>query len=170
MCPGLPRDLWAPGKNEVSLITISLVASILNESNHKILLSEIRGKSQREVETIVAAHRPPVSMRDRARPVFVATAKPTEPSMDTALNSGRLCPITPSGGSEISPNVADGVAADSVGGPPRASTEKRTLLTPGESAPDARRDQSAVGDALGRSSATSGPTVPSPKPTPHLER
>ncbi len=69
-------------KNEVNLVTISLVASILDESNAKDLIGKIRGKSQREVEAIVATYRPPVSMRDRAKPVCVAV-----PDAQCARNS-----------------------------------------------------------------------------------
>jgi len=96
-------------KNEVNLITVSLVASILNESNSKDILRQIRRKSQREVEMIVATHRPPVSMRDRARPVCVVAA---EPLKNTPVNSGHLCPVTPTAGSEISPNAAHTAATD----------------------------------------------------------
>jgi hypothetical protein len=63
-------------KSEVTLITVSLVAPILNESNAKEVISKIRRKSQREVEGIVAAYRPPLSMRDQARPVRVAVPVP----------------------------------------------------------------------------------------------
>ena len=66
-------------KNEVNMVTISLVASILNESNAEHVLGRIRGKSQREVEAIMAAYRPPVSMRDQARPVCVAAPAPSVP-------------------------------------------------------------------------------------------
>jgi hypothetical protein len=59
-------------KNEVNLSTVSLVASILTRENHNDILERIRGKSQKEVEGIVADYRPPVSLRDRARPVWVA--------------------------------------------------------------------------------------------------
>jgi len=146
-------------KNEVTLITISLVASIMNESNRKNLLAQVRNKSQRQVELIVAGYRPPVAFRDRAKPVCVAIAEPAE---NKPVNSGPLCPLTPSAGSEISPNVA--------GGPPRPGTVKRALLAPGENAPPAQCDQSGVGDALGPHSTSSGSNAPSDKPTSRIER
>ena len=90
-------------RNEVNLVTISLVASILNETTVKDLLSKIRGKSQREVEAIASAYRPPVALRDRARPVWVA-----EPvSRASQLNGPR---------GEIPPSDGSNTAADSVGG------------------------------------------------------
>ena len=103
-------------KNDVTLITVSLVASILNKTNKDDLLGRIRRRSQREVEAIVAAYRPPVKFRDLARPVCVAV---TEPQHKAPVNSGQLCPITPSAGSEISPNVA----ASTAGGQSRTTRE-----------------------------------------------
>ncbi len=88
-------------KNAVTLVTISLVASILNDSNKTELLGRIRYKSQREVEAIAATYRPPVFFRDRARPVCVAVPETEEKA---AVNSGQTCPITPSAGSEKTPN------------------------------------------------------------------
>ena len=67
-----PEVLPLLEKNEVNLSTVSLVASILTRENYKDILERIRGKSQKEVEGIVADYRPPVSLRDRARPVWVA--------------------------------------------------------------------------------------------------
>jgi len=95
-------------KNEVNLVTISLVASILTESNARDVLGKIRGKSQRDVEASVARYRPPVSMRDRARPVFVAVAKEEEPQRIAGPYSGQDCPIPPTAGSEKRPNLETG--------------------------------------------------------------
>jgi hypothetical protein len=95
-------------KNEVTLITISLVAPILEETNAKDLIGKIRGKSQREVEAIVASYRPPVSLRDRARPVTVALpASSASPTQWTSMSVGASAGSNP--------------AADSVGGPPQAT-------------------------------------------------
>ena len=63
-------------KNDVSLSSVALVASILTRENKDDLLGRIRNKSQKEVEAIVADYRPPVSLRDRARPVCVAVSPP----------------------------------------------------------------------------------------------
>jgi 5-methylcytosine-specific restriction endonuclease McrA len=91
-------------KNAVTLVTISLVASILSESNKTEILDRIWYKSQREVETIAATYRPPVVFRDRARPVCVAVSEEDKPK----ANSGQRGPITPSAGSEKTPNLSDG--------------------------------------------------------------
>jgi 5-methylcytosine-specific restriction endonuclease McrA len=63
-------------KNVVNLSSVSLVASILTKENKDDLLKRIQNKSQKEVEAIVADYRPPVSLRDRARPVCVAVSPP----------------------------------------------------------------------------------------------
>ncbi|MGH2570353.1 MAG: hypothetical protein ACRDGR_03965, partial [bacterium] len=70
---------------EVNLTTITLIAGILDDGNVKELLDGIRGKSQREVERIVATYRPAVAVRDRVRPVRTA-AKAASPvrSQDAA--------------------------------------------------------------------------------------
>ena len=62
-------DLLESGK--VNLSTIGLVAPILNEENKDLLLREICGKTQQQVETIVARYKPPIAYRDRVRPVRV---------------------------------------------------------------------------------------------------
>ena len=58
---------------EVNLSTISLVARILTDDNKRELLAQIRGKSQREVEMVVASYKPRVLLRDRVKPVVVRT-------------------------------------------------------------------------------------------------
>jgi len=64
-------------KNEVNLSSVSLVVSILTKENKENLLMRMRNKSQKEVEAMVADYKPPVSLRDRARPVCVAVASST---------------------------------------------------------------------------------------------
>lgn len=59
-------------RGEVTVVTVSLVASILTRSTANELLEKIRGKTQAEVEAIASAFRPPVALRDRVRPVTVA--------------------------------------------------------------------------------------------------
>jgi hypothetical protein len=55
--------------NEVNLSTIGLVSRVITPENGHELLRAIRSKSQREVETIVAAYNPVVRIRDRMRAV-----------------------------------------------------------------------------------------------------
>ncbi len=103
----------------MTLITISLVAPILDASNAKGLIGKIRGKSQREVEAIVATYRPPVSMRDRAKPVCVAVPAPSAPQLN-----GPVGDLTASAGSEKRPIVA----ADCVGGRAQATSAMQAQL------------------------------------------
>jgi hypothetical protein len=72
-----PEVLGLLEKNEVNLSTVSLVSSILTRENYKDILNRVRNRSQKEVEGIVADYRPPVMLRDRARPVCVAVPAPT---------------------------------------------------------------------------------------------
>jgi len=66
-------------KGDVSLSTITLVASILNKENKTDLLDRIRGKSQEAVEGIVARFRPLVPQRDKVKPVCVRVPAKTHP-------------------------------------------------------------------------------------------
>jgi hypothetical protein len=134
--------------NEVTLITISLVAPILTESNVKDLIRRIRGKSQREVEAIVATYRPPVSMRDRARPVCVAVTSPSGSKL-----SGSRGEVTASAGSG-----ASGFAA----GPPQASTMMQALQPTGAAASDVSPPSPAITDALPAASEAKGGTISPP--------
>jgi hypothetical protein len=110
-------------KNEVTLITISLVAPILDESNVKDLIAKIRGKSQREVEAIVATYRPPVSMRDRAKPVCVAVPAPSVPQ----INGPR---------GEITASAGSSAASGSAAGPPQAGSMMQALPQAGTQTTD----------------------------------
>ncbi len=65
-------DLLESG--DVNLCTVGLVAPILDNANKDVIFREIRGKTQREVESIVASFKPPVAYRDRVRPVRVAVS------------------------------------------------------------------------------------------------
>jgi len=58
--------------DEVSLSTIGLIAPVLDDDNKDLLLREIRNKTYRQVDAIVAAYRPPVAYRDLVKPVRVA--------------------------------------------------------------------------------------------------
>ena len=56
---------------DINLMTLGLIANIVTESTIDQWLERIHGKSQREVEAMVAAVRAPISLRDRARVVNV---------------------------------------------------------------------------------------------------
>ena len=58
-------------RNEVTLSTVSQISGFLDQRNSDDLLLRIRGKSQREVESIVAEHKPITLASDRTRTVVV---------------------------------------------------------------------------------------------------
>jgi hypothetical protein len=73
-----PEALALLEANEVNLSTITQVARILEPDNASTILRRIRGKSQREVEAVVAEYEPLAALpRDRARTVVVRV--PVEP-------------------------------------------------------------------------------------------
>jgi 5-methylcytosine-specific restriction endonuclease McrA len=109
-------------KNEVTLITVSLVAPVLNTSNAKDLISKIRRKSQREVEAIASGYRPPLSMRDQARPVRVAVPAPSPtPTQRTSMSLGASADSEAAGSAGMT-------AASSAGGPPEARSLPQAQL------------------------------------------
>jgi 5-methylcytosine-specific restriction endonuclease McrA len=69
----LPQVYSLLESNEVNLSTVCLVSRILNSDNAETLLGRIRGKSQREVEAIVAEYEPRRALpRESVRAVVVA--------------------------------------------------------------------------------------------------
>ena len=60
----------------VTITTLAMAARIMNEKNATRVLEEVDGKSQREVEAIVAGHRPLSVLRDRVRPVSIRVPVP----------------------------------------------------------------------------------------------
>jgi 5-methylcytosine-specific restriction endonuclease McrA len=66
-----PEVLAMLKKRELSLSTISLIAPVLKHD--ETILERVREASHRQVEKIVAQYGPPVALRDRVRPVRVAT-------------------------------------------------------------------------------------------------
>jgi 5-methylcytosine-specific restriction endonuclease McrA len=114
-----PEVLLLLEKNEMTLVTVSRVASVLTAGTRDDLLGKVRRKTEREVEEVLASYRPPVAFRDRVKPVCVAVAASPDPR--GLGNSGHVCPVTPSGGSA----AGGGSAA-----PSQACTEKGALLQP----------------------------------------
>jgi hypothetical protein len=69
-CTARHPELLGPLRcRELNLSTIALIAGVLDGGNVKELIDAARGKSQREVERIVATYRPAAEIRDRVRPV-----------------------------------------------------------------------------------------------------
>lgn len=64
-------------KNELTVSTLSQVSRALTDANHGELFSRIRGKSQREVEAILAEYQPTPMPRDRLRTVVVRVPMPS---------------------------------------------------------------------------------------------
>jgi 5-methylcytosine-specific restriction endonuclease McrA len=66
--------------NEVNISTVAQVSRVLTPVNKDQILARIRGKSQREVEAVVAEFEPLAGMpKERARTVVVRVAAPTIP-------------------------------------------------------------------------------------------
>ena len=91
-----PRIYAMLQNNEVTLSTVAQSSRALTESNHGEILSRICGKSQREVEAVLAEYHPTPMPRDRVRTVVVrvpvpsgevrkaGAAAPAAPAFDTA--------------------------------------------------------------------------------------
>ncbi len=91
-----PRVAGLLESGDINLMTLGLVATILTPSNVDDLLNRIRGRTQREVEAIASAYRPPIKLRDRIRHVNVAA--PTTSTLVAAPGvaaAAQPCPITP---------------------------------------------------------------------------
>jgi 5-methylcytosine-specific restriction endonuclease McrA len=127
-------------KNEVNLSTVSQVSRFLSVENKDRLLARIRGKSQREVEAIVAEYEPRVMPPDRGRPVVVripaSTAATAGGGAAPTFNSGAAQPVAIAGDSQGS---LSGEASPAGAGSkhcrsgseiaPSVPTEKRMLLS-----------------------------------------
>ena len=68
-----PRIAGMLLRGEINLSVLSLVADMLTRENYRDILSSIKGRSYREVERLVARHRPQREVRDRVKPVYVRT-------------------------------------------------------------------------------------------------
>jgi hypothetical protein len=62
--------------NEVNLSTVAQVSRILTPTNVADVLTRVRGKSQRQVEAVVAAYEPRAAMPDRVRTVVMRVPCP----------------------------------------------------------------------------------------------
>lgn len=122
---------------DVNLSTIALIAPVLRSDNKRILLEEIRNKSQREVDAVAARYRPPVQLRDRVRPVCVRVPNPIPPPSVSILGHCEKTNDSRSG-SEKSTTYADAggngggsndhPAATRVLGVPETRLEERLLV------------------------------------------
>ena len=69
-------------EGKVSLCALSMVAGILTNENASKMLESIKGRPFRDVEMLVARHRPEAFLRDRVKPVCIMTERPDDGSMD----------------------------------------------------------------------------------------
>ena len=100
--------------NELSLSTVSLIAPILTAENVDQVASKARRATRRDVEILIANYKPPVVLRDRARPVrvMVPASAPT-PVPPAAEN---IAEVYSRGGSEaVVDHGADATATSSTG-------------------------------------------------------
>ena len=76
--------------NEVNVSTVAQVSRVLSVESKDAILARIRGKSQREVESIVAEFEPRASMpRDRAHTIVVRVPAPASPLIGSACAEDR---------------------------------------------------------------------------------
>lgn len=84
-----PETLPLLKANEVNLSTITQVSRIMKPHNSSAILGRIRGKSQREVEAIVAEYEPLLALpHERARTVVVRVPASTATDLRTAATIG----------------------------------------------------------------------------------
>jgi len=124
-----PDVLGLLEKDEMTLVTVARLEGALTRENHRELLEKVRGKSDREVEEILSGYRPPVTLRDRVKPVRVAV-RVREPQ-NTSKPGTTGC-VTPSAGSSPATGSA---AAGFARGLPRPGTETQPLPHSGTQSP-----------------------------------
>ncbi|MDD3642947.1 MAG: HNH endonuclease signature motif containing protein [Candidatus Krumholzibacteria bacterium] len=110
--PGV-YELLASGKT--TFTAAAMIARIITGENAQELLSQIQGKTVREVEGIVSRYRPGRAIRERVRPVWVRTEL--------------RVPLPPTG------RAAPGVADLPAGGAGRALAKRSTLHVESEKSP-----------------------------------
>jgi len=87
-----PEVLALLKTNEVNLSTVSQVSRLLTAENKDVLLQRIRGKSQREVDVIVAEYEPRALPRERVRPIVVQVQR-TNSSSNTPGGAAERLPL-----------------------------------------------------------------------------
>lgn len=75
---------------QVSLVAMSMVASVMTRENKAEVLGRITGKSQADVEALVATYRTGSPVRDRVRPVGVVKAPQKNGGAPAAANGDLL--------------------------------------------------------------------------------
>jgi hypothetical protein len=86
-----PEVLALLESNEVNLSTVSQVSRVLTPENKDALLTQIRSKSQREVDAIVAEYEPRATIpQDRVRPLVVRVSAAVSAS-PAGASAAQLC-------------------------------------------------------------------------------
>ncbi len=112
-------------RDELTLSSVSMIASILNESNVEDILAKIRGKSRREVEFLVANYRPPVKLRDRVQPVRVVVPKEIPVAVHSRRGSGELIEKPADSSSKAASSSENTTSVDA---PPAPRTETKLWI------------------------------------------
>ena len=132
-------------KNEITVSTLSQVSRALTDVNHNELLSRIRGKSQREVEAILAEYQPTPMPPDRVRTVVVRAPMRSSAARENAAVTARrdtmgsaehaVGPVSPLPSSPnacekstYNRNGCDAEAPSSAASTDRATFERRALV------------------------------------------
>jgi hypothetical protein len=107
---------------EINLYSLSLASGIMTKNNIRQVISGIRNRSSREVETLVSGFRPGKVLRDRVRPVCVMVPD------NTGIGAGP----TPGAGSNGSVGTASkATTSDNPGNDGTASRTHGSSPTPG---------------------------------------
>jgi 5-methylcytosine-specific restriction endonuclease McrA len=137
--------------NEVSVSTVSQVSRILNVQNQEVILKRIRGKSQREVDAIVAEYQPLSMVRDVIRPVVVRAP---------AVSDGTAVPVPKAeagvtGAAKVVSATESLSLMDTTGHAPATpdACEKSAYCRSGSAVPDTRPSEACHGGKGGASLA-----------------
>jgi len=78
--------------NKLNLTTVSLVAKVLTKENFDDIISEITGKSRKEVEAFIAFYRPKTKIRESIKPV-VLVKKADKSGAPKHLEQSNIIPV-----------------------------------------------------------------------------
>jgi hypothetical protein len=113
--------------NEVNLSTVAQVSRILTPANVADVLTRVRGKSQRQVEAVVAAYEPRAAMPDRVRTVVMRVPCPA-PVAAPRLAESRLAEPQPA----LATTQCEGVAVSTAAQPYNRNGCDRGISPAGE--------------------------------------
>jgi 5-methylcytosine-specific restriction endonuclease McrA len=130
---------------EINITTLSMMSDILDQDNHEQILSEIRGRTTRQVELLASRHKPVNIIRDTVRPVCFRRRVENAPVDNGAGTEDGTRGAGPSAETKLAnPNVSESGGHATVGGDSSPSAETKPT-NPGALASDWRRP--AIGDS-----------------------